>query len=486
MKKFLRFLALLLVLLIVVLGVNTFRFRSRQLADAAPAPAVTVSDSAIQRFSQALRIRTVSYTDYALVDTTQFDQFLSFIRQAFPLVHSRLTLETVNRYGLLYTWKGTNPALKPALLMGHYDVVPVIQGTQAMWKRPPFAGLMEGEYIYGRGTLDDKSTVMGLLEAVEYLLKNNFQPERTLLLAFGQDEEASGRRGAFQIAQTLKNRRMQLEYVLDEGGTVKMDGISALPRPLALVGIAEKGYISLKLSARSDGGHSSMPPPQTSIGMVAEAIRKLEANPFPARLDAGADLLFDYIGPEMAFGQRIVFANRWLFGPLVKRIMAGANSGNAMLRTTTAPTIFNAGVKDNVLPIDAEATVNFRILPGETAASVEQRVKEIIANPQIQVKPVSSLYSNPSPVSNPSAEAFARLQRTIKSVFPEVIVSPYLVLGGTDSRFYTDLSPNVYRFSPTRMDEAALKTFHGTNERLAVSNYKEMIKFYVALIRNSQ
>ncbi|WP_266362428.1 M20 family peptidase [Tellurirhabdus rosea] len=486
MKRFLRIAFLALLLLIGILLLNTFRFSSKQLTNVPPAPAVAVSDSAIQRFSRALQIRTVSFTDYALVDTTQFDQFMEFTQQAFPLVHSRLKRETVNRYGLLYEWKGRNASLKPALLMGHYDVVPVIQGTQRMWKRPPFAGTVEGGYLYGRGTLDDKSTVMGLFEAVEHLLRTGFQPERTIYLAFGQDEEASGRRGAQSIARLLKQRRVQLEYVLDEGGTIKTDGLSALPRPVALIGIAEKGYISLVLSARSEGGHSSMPPTQTSIGMIAEAVARLEANPFPERLDGGADLMFDYIGPEMDFGQRLVFANRWLFGPVIKRILAGSNSGSAIMRTTTAPTLFNAGVKDNVLPIDASATINFRILPGETAESVQQRVEELIDNPKIAVKPLRSLNGNPSPISPPDAPAFERLNRTIRSVFPEVIVTPFLMLGGTDSRFYAGLTPNVYRFAPTRMDEASLATVHGTNERISVRNYREMVRFYAALIRNSQ
>ncbi len=485
MKRFLRIALLLLVLLLVVLLVNTLRFTSRQLSDVPAAPAVAVSDSAVARLAEAIRYRTVSFTDYTLTDTTQFDKFLTFIEQNYPLVHSRMTLEKVNNYGLLYELKGKNPALKPMLLMGHYDVVPVIQGTQRMWKRPPFAGLVEGGYVYGRGTLDDKSTVMGVLEATETLLKSGFQPNRTLLLAFGQDEETLGIRGGRAIAERIAQRKIELEYVMDEGGTVKTDGVSGLTRPIALVGIGEKGYVSLQLTAVSDGGHSSMPPKQTSIGMLAEAISNLEKAPFASHLDAGAKQLFSYIGPEMGFGQKLIFANTWLFAPLIERIMSQSNSSAAILHTTIAPTIFQAGVKDNVLPIDASATINFRILPGETVQTVTDHVREAIANDRIQIRPLSN-QANPSPLSDTESPSFTLLNRTIRSIFPDAIVSPYLVLGGTDSRHYQRLCRNVYRFAPNHMNDEDMKRMHGTNERISTVDYQNMIRFYVTIIRNSQ
>ena len=485
MKRFLRLALLLLVLLIVVLLVNTLRFTSRQLSDVPPAPAVTISDSAVARLAESIRYRTVSFTDYDLTDTTQFDRFLAFIKQKYPLVHSRMTLEKINNYGLLYELKGNNPALKPMLLMGHYDVVPVIQGTQRMWKRPPFAGLVEGGYVYGRGTLDDKSTVMGVLEATETLLQTGFQPNRTLILAFGQDEETLGLRGGKAIAERLTRRKIELEYVMDEGGTVKTDGVSGLTRPIALIGISEKGYVSLQLTAVADGGHSSMPPKQTNIGMLAEAINNVEKAPFASHLDAGAKQLFSYIGPEMGFGQKLVFANTWLFAPLIERILGQTNSGAATLHTTIAPTIFQAGVKDNVLPIDASATINFRILPGETVQTVIEHVRDAISNDKIQIQPLTN-QSNPSPISDTESPSFLLLNRTIRSIFPDAIVSPYLVMGGTDSRHYQAICRNVYRFAPNRMNDEDTKRIHGTNERISTTNYQNMIRFYVTLIRNSQ
>lgn len=485
MKLFFRFTLLALLILLVVLVVNTLRFSSRQIAAVPAAAPVAVSDSAVTRLAEAIRFRTVSFTDYSLTDTTQFDKFLVFLRQRFPLIHDRMTLERINNYGLLYELKGKNPALKPMLLMGHYDVVPVIQGTQRMWKRQPFAGDIADGYIYGRGTLDDKSTVMGVMEAVEGLLKAGFAPNRTLMLAFGQDEETLGVRGGKAIAQRLAQRNVQLEYVMDEGGTVKTDGLSGLTRPIALIGIGEKGFVSLQLTAVADGGHSSMPPTQTSIGMLATAIDKLQNTPFSDNYNAGARQLFSYIGPEMDFGKKLIFANTWLFSPLVERIMSESNSGRAMLHTTIAPTIFQAGVKDNVLPIDASATINFRILPGETVKTVIEHVRTVIANDKIQIQPLSN-QTDPSPLSDTESPSFMVLNQTIRSIFPDAIVSPYLVVGGTDSRHYQAICRNVYRFAANRMTDEDLKRMHGTNERISADDYQNMIRFYTTLIRNSQ
>jgi len=485
MKRIVRAIGILIVLLVLTLLVNTLRLTSHQLTNVSPAPSITVPDSAINRLAGAIQIPTVSYTDYSLTDTTQFDKFLSYLQTTFPLINQQLKRDTFNQYGLLYEWKGRNPALKPILLMAHYDVVPVIQGTQRMWKRPPFAGIVEDGYLYGRGTLDDKMSVIALLESVEYLLRTKYQPERTLLLAFGQDEETSGKRGAQTIAAGLKKRGVSVEYVLDEGGVIKTDGVSGLQKPVALIGISEKGYLSLELTAIGKGGHSSMPPAQTSIGMVAEAVSKLEKHPFPARLDGGVSHLLDYLASEVSFAQRVVFANQWLFAPLIERTMAETKSGNASIRTTTAPTIFRAGAKDNVLPIDATATINFRILPGDTVDGVIERVKEVIDNDSITVS-VLGKGNNPAPVSDPESPAFLTIHKTIRSVFPDVVVAPYVMLGATDSKFYSGVTSAIYRFSPVPLNDAETQTIHGTNERIGVKDYQNMIRFYVALIQNSQ
>ncbi|MFD1872445.1 M20/M25/M40 family metallo-hydrolase [Hymenobacter bucti] len=487
MHFFIRLLLLVLVGLVAAVLVNTLRLPNHQLAAGPAAPAVAVvPDTALAHLAGALRIPTVSRTKYAETDTVPFDQLQAYLGRTFPLVHQRLQHQTVNHYGLLYEWPGTDPALKPLLLLAHQDVVPVLPGTETQWTRPPFAGQQAGGYLYGRGALDDKLNVLGQLEAVEYLLRTGFRPRRTVLLAFGHDEETMGRRGAGALAAVIQKRYPQLEMVLDEGGTIKTDGVAGIMQPVALVGISEKGYLSLVLTATGQGGHSSMPPPLTSVGRVAAAVARLEAEPFPARLDGGIGSTLAYLTPAVPFGQRLVFANQWLFGPLIIKKLAAAPATNAAIRTTTAPTIISGGAKDNVLPIEASATVNFRLLPGDSGAVVLRRVREIIADPLVQVRPLAA-GQEASPVSRTDNAAFGTLHRTIKSVFPQALVAPYTVLGATDARTYAPLCPQAtYRFSPLLMDQKAIDSMHGTNERLRAAAYSEVIRFYAALIRNVQ
>jgi carboxypeptidase PM20D1 len=487
MRRFLLLVLLAIIGLAATLLLNTLRLPSHQLAAGPAAPAVAVApDSALAHLAGALRIATVSRTRYADTDTVPFDQFQAYLQRTFPLVHQRLKRQSVNHYGLLYEWSGTAPALKPLLLLAHQDVVPVLPGTERQWTRPPFAGQQAGGYLYGRGALDDKLNVIGQLEAVEALLRTGFRPRRTVLLAFGHDEETQGRRGAGAIAAVLQTQHPQLEMVLDEGGLIKTDGVAGLAQPVALVGVSEKGYLSLELSATGPGGHSSMPPALTSVGRVAAAVARLEAAPFPARLDGGVSGLLAYLAPAVPFGKRLVFANQWLFGPLIKKSLVATPSGNATLRTTTAPTIIRGGDKDNVLPSGATATVNFRLLPGDSVGAVLRRVREIIDDPQIQVKTVGE-GRNASPVSGTDNAAFATLHRTIKSVFPQALVAPYVVVGATDARAYAGLCPQAtYRFMPVLLDQAAIESLHGINERLRPGAYQQLIRFYAALIRNMQ
>ncbi|AMR26307.1 carboxypeptidase [Hymenobacter psoromatis] len=480
-----RLFLLLLLGLAAVLLANTFRLPNHQLAAVPAAPALPlVPDSMTAHLAGALRIHTVSRTVYAETDSLPFDQLAAYLERTFPLVQQRLKLQTVNHYGLLYEWAGTDASLKPLLLLAHQDVVPVLPGTEAQWARPPFAGQQAGGYLYGRGALDDKLNLVGQLEAVEALLRAGYQPRRTVLLAFGHDEETQGRRGATALAALIQQRYPRLEMMLDEGGLVKADGVAGLAQPVALVGVSEKGYLSLELTATGAGGHSSMPPALTSVGRVAAAVARLEAQPFLARLDGGVSGLLAYLAPAVPFSKRLVFANQWLFGSLIRKSLAATPSGNAALRTTTAPTIIRGGDKDNVLPARATATVNFRLLPGDSVGAVVRRVREIINDPQIQLKMLGE-GRDASPVSGTDNAAFAALHRTIKSIFPTALVAPYVVVGATDARAYAALCPQAtYRFMPVLMDQAAIESLHGTNERLSPAAYLTLIRFYAALIRN--
>ena len=485
MKTFIKLLFAGILFLAGILLFNTLRLASRQLSGVTSVAPVEISDSVVQHLSKAIQFRTVSYADISMIDSMQFEKFLAFIADAYPLVHKHLNFEKVNSYALLFEWKGENPDLKPALLMGHYDVVPVIQGTERLWQHLPFAGDIEEGYIYGRGALDDKTTVIGVLEAAEYLLQNDFMPERTFYLAFGHDEEVLGRYGAKEIADILGKRGVELEFVLDEGGMIKSDGVDGIQKPIAMIGVAEKGYVTLQLTATGEGGHSSMPPPQTSIGMLAEAIDRLQKNPFPARLEGAAGYMLDYLAPEMPFTTKLAMANRWLFSKAIIGGMEKSNSGNATVRTTTAPTILDAGLKENVLPIDATAKINFRILPGDRVEDVVRHVKNAIRNDNISVEIVGESATDPSFVSDTTSYGFRLIHKTIKQCFPDVLVAPYLVVGATDSRYFNNISRNIYRFMPVRFTDEDLKRFHGTNERIHTDDLKNVVRFYAELIRGN-
>lgn len=483
MKKALSLIAIVILLFIAYLLFNTFGSKSKQMLGIAPAPNLQISDSVLSHLSSAIQLRTVSFSDPSLMDSTQFDKFLLFVEKTYPLVHAKLKKQNINKYTLLFEWPGKNTSLKPVLLMGHYDVVPVIQRTEKMWKHRPFAGEIADGFVYGRGTLDDKTTVIGILEAVEYLLSQNYQPERTHYLAFGHDEEVTGRFGAKVVSEMFEKQKINLEYVMDEGGSIMAEGISGIKKPVALIGVAEKGYATLTLSSLGDGGHSSMPPPQTSIGMLAEAIDKLQKHPFPARLGGAVGYLQDYLAPEMPFLNKMAMVNRSVMSPLIISTLEKTNSGNAMVRTSIAPTIINAGVKDNVLPVEAIAKINFRILPGDTIQTVINHVKKVIENDRITVESNPDFDINPSPISDTAALGFRLIHKTIKSCFPEVLVAPYLVLGATDGRYFRNVSKNVYRFMPVYMNEEDLKRPHGTNERISQKDFKNVVKFYIELVK---
>jgi carboxypeptidase PM20D1 len=317
------------------------------------------------------------------------------------------------------------------------------------------------------------------------LLAEGFRPARTVYLTYGHDEEVGGARGAREIAALLKRRGVELEMVLDEGGVIAEGVLSGISVPTALIGIAEKGFVSVELSTRVAGGHSSLPPRQSAIGIVSSAVARLEENPMPARFEQPTRQLFERIAPRFPFAQRVVFANLWVTRPLVMRKLQDNPTTNAMVRTTTATTIFQAGTKDNVLPGAARAVVNFRILPGDSIAAVLEHLRRVINDPRVQTRIVSRFTAEPSPVSSTKTQSFRTVQRTILSVVPDALVAPYLVVVVADARYFDELSRNVFRFLPLRLGPQDLQRIHGTNERIAVADYERAIRVYRQLIMNA-
>src|SRR6266566_6416457 len=376
-KKALAALLGALVVVATVAIIRTLQFVSRQPQVAPVATEPLDSLALAGRLAGAVRFRTISYQDSSQFDAREFDGLHRYLRDSFPRLHAALALEKVNGYGLLYRWAGSDSSLAPILLLAHQDVVPVEPGTEGRWTEPPFAGRISAGFVWGRGALDDKGNLVAILDAVETLLQQGFQPRRTVYLAFGADEEVGGA-GARQIAALLGSRNVQPEFLMDEGGAIAQGVVPGARTPLALVGIAEKGYMSVELTVHVPGGHSSMPPPETAVGMLSAAIDRLQRQQLRAAIRGPTAQMLDYLGPELPFFGRLALANRWLFGGLIARRLAATPQGNAMLRTTTAPTIFQGGVKDNVLPSTARAVVNFRILPGDSSATVLRHVRRAI------------------------------------------------------------------------------------------------------------
>jgi carboxypeptidase PM20D1 len=363
------------------------------------------------------------------------------------------------------------------------DVVPVEEETLDKWTFDPFSGKVQDGFIWGRGLLDDKGSLVAMMEAAESLITEKFVPERDIYLVFGHDEEIGGRNGAAKIASLLLAKGVKPEFVLDEGGVISKGIMPGVQQPLALVGISEKGYASVELTSAMAGGHSSMPQQETPILLVSRAVSKLVENQFPAEFSPPLQSFMEYVGPEMPLARKAIFANRWLFKPMILGIYEQSNSGNALVRTTTAPTIFRSGVKDNVLPNLATATVNFRILPGTTSGEVLEHVKEVIADERITVR-LARAPNEPSPVSGVETPGFKALTKTIRETFPETIVSPYLVIGATDGRYFAKITSDIYRFAPFTLTPEDLERVHGINERISIRDYHASINFYLNLIRN--
>lgn len=435
--------------------------------------------------SEALTYRTISRGRSKPVSAEALLAFHDFLQRSFPLVHRHLRWERVNKYSLLYTWEGSSKDKKPVILLGHMDVVPIIPGTEDEWKHSPFAGHVIDGYVWGRGALDNKVNVIGILQATEDMLSAGIRPERTIYFGFGHDEEQGGVQGAKQIARLLESRGVEAEFLIDEGGLITSGLIPGIEVPMAIISPAEKGFLNLKLRTRGKGGHSSMPPDQTSIGVLAAAIAKLEANQFP-RDFTHTKSFFEATADELPFFRRFVMKNLWLLAPLVMAGMENNIQAQAGMRTTIAATVIDGGVKPNVLPIKAEAVVNFRILPGETPEGVRQRVIDVIKDDRISVDYHDGIEAGlaPSPVSPTEGFAWEQILAAIRdTAAPErILVTPRLLVAATDTRHYRSLTPNHYRFVYMRVAPEDLSSIHGTNERISLTALADAVRFYHRLM----
>jgi len=485
LKKLLQWGAFLLAGLIAILAFNTLRHGSRQI-QAPPVPPLALDEAAAaQRLAGAVRIATVSQDAQPSANIGEIKKLHALLEREFPRAHTVLQREFVSEGSLLYQWPGSDPKAKPILLMAHQDVVPVAPGTEGDWKAAPFAGEVRDGFVWGRGAWDDKGNLMAIMEAVELLAAAGHKPRQTIYLAFGHDEEIGGEQGAKQIAALLQQRGVKFDFVLDEGLVITEGVLKGLDAPVALIGTAEKGYLTLALHAAATPGHSSMPSPRTAIGALALALTRLEDRQMPAAIRGVAAETFDTIAPEMNWLNRVLLSNLWLFSPVVRSQLEKSPSSNAMLRTTTALTVVNAGNKENVLPGRAEARVNFRILPGDSIESVHAHARKAIADDSIEIKE-SGKKHEPTPISPSASASYRLLAKSVRELFPGTVVAPGLMIGATDSRHFAPIADAIYRFSPVRAKAEDLPRFHGTNERISISNYADLIRFYHRLLSNAK
>ena len=436
-------------------------------------------ERAQENLSKAIRIKTISHEDDSKTDWSEFERFHSFLREAFPLIHKNLEIENVSKASLLFYWKGTDEALEPIAFLAHQDVVPVASGTENDWTHPAFDGYNDGEFIWGRGALDMKNHLICLMESVETLLEEGYQPKRGVYLCLGHNEEvvAGSDNGARDIAELLEKKGVHLDSVIDEGGamlTAKVKGL--IDANLTGIGVAEKGYADFKVTVNAKGGHSSQPPKHTAIGILAKKVMNLENHQFKGKIMPFVNNLFTSIGKRTTYIGRLVFCNLWLLKPLLLKIMTKIPPAASLVRTTTAVTMSDGSPAANVLPQKASVTINFRIMPGESIADVKRHIEKYMGGENVEIEFIKG--KEPSLISPTDTRAFDTLRRLSVSLDEKNIVAPYLVMGGTDAYNYENVCSNIYRFAPFTIDTKLLLTTHSTNERIPVDQLTQGITFF--------
>ena len=434
------------------------------------------------RLAALVRIPTVSRYDPAEEDDAAFASLLAGLTASYPRVRERLLRTAIGSRAVLFEWPGSDGSLAPVILSAHFDVVP--PGDADSWSLPPFSGSVAGGYVHGRGSQDVKVTITGTLEAVERLLGEGFVPARTVFLAFGGDEETGGIRGASAMAAVLRERGVRALFLLDEGGFVADRIIQFADRPLALVAVAEKGYIDIAIHAEGRGGHSSMPPRHTAAGLVAKVVTLSESRSSPTHLTATIRRFLRDLSPYVSFGYRFLFRNLSITALLVKAALARSPATNALIRTTTAATMLSGSGEENVLPSKARAVLNVRVLPGSDVASSMARIESLAERSGARAEFAHRGHVvEPPPESPVDHEGYRRIALAIGIAFPESATVPFLLAAGTDSKHYLGVAEAVYRFSPIIQSRGDLAGIHGKDERVSVENVRRCCLFYETLLR---
>ena len=466
-----------LLMFAAVIVVRTLRFTPPALEESVPQAVHYDEQAAIDALAKLVRCKTVSYGDHSLEDDAEFEKLVALLPKLYPNVFKTCEFAQLPDRALLFTWKGKEKG-DPAVLMAHYDVVPV---EEENWEKPAFEAIIEAGVMWGRGTLDTKVTFSGVLSAAENLIAQGFTPKHDVYFAFSGGEEVNGL-GAIHIVNHFKAMGITPAMVLDEGGAVVENVFPGVKKPCAMVGIAEKGMMDVMYSVSTGGGHASAPAPVTAIGRLSRACVKLETHPFKAHITAPVAKMFDTLGRHSTFLYRMIFANLWCFAPVLDLIcrLSGGEL-NALVRTTVAFTQMQGSKAPNVLPPSASMVSNMRLNPQDSVASALEYLKKTIADEQITLTVHGHM--EPSPISRTDCEGWERVKNAVSATWPGCIVSPYLMVQCSDSRHYGSLSDKVYRFSAMALTSEERRTIHGNNERIRLEAIGKAVEFFMRVMQ---
>lgn len=466
-----------LVILLAVILIRTAMFRPEKEPIREAEPIDLNEEKIVADMVDMIRCKTVSNRDESKVDRGEFAKFEALLKKRFPLIHEKCEFHKIGKTGLLYKLKGKSSE-KPSVCMAHYDVVPV---QEEGWSKPAFDGLVEDGFIWGRGTLDTKGTLCGVMEALEKLLSENYIPENDLYLSFSGEEEIDGNSCA-DIVTYLEEKGIKPAMVVDEGGAVVDHVFPGVDDQCALIGIGEKGSVNMNFTLASQGGHASTPPVHTILGRLSQAVVNMEGHPFKRQLTKPVAEMYDTLGRHSTFLYRMIFANLWLFEPVLDMICKKSGGElNALMRTTVAVTRMEGSKAYNVLPPKASFGINMRLLGKDTIEHATEYLKKVINDDEIKCELVNGM--NPSIYSDTSCEEWYKLKGVICQTWPKAIVSPYLMMACSDSRHYCRITDRVYRFSAMHLSKEERGMIHGNDERIPIETLVKTVEFYVRLLK---
>lgn len=507
MKKFLLALLGILVILVAVLLIKMYTYPFKKTtAETSEGWKPVKNDSAVLRLSGGIKIPTVSTGSLGEFNYTPFDQFKEYLKASYPLVYQYTENTEINTHALVFRLKGSDPSLEPILFLSHIDVVPPgdadvknkeqnifrpddkplppVSKVAEDWDFEPFSGTVASGRIYGRGAIDMKGMLFSLMESMDAIVKGKKVPKRDIYLAFGFDEEVGGQKGAVQIADYFKKKGLQFDAVYDEGGLIMRKGnVAGVNSDIAVVGCAEKGFLSAKIKVKGLGGHSSMPPMESAIGKAAVIMQRLEDDQMKPEITPLIKGFFDNIGGAMPWTTRLALSNQWLLKPLLLSQLTKNNTTNALVRTTTALTMMKGSDGTNVLSPEVEFIVNFRLLPGNTVKDVHDHIAKATEGFDVEVEDIDNT-REASAVSPSNTKGFKLIEAGVREIYPGAIVTPYLTMAGTDAYKYQIVSKNIYRFMPIRINSSEQQSIHSTNEYISIENYLKMIHYFEYMMTN--